>query len=340
MAQSRVFYPGIHALRAVAAIAVIYSHAEFVAQAYGGIVYERRLPLAYLGVILFFAISGFVIALNRRRGIGEFVLHRLLRIYPSYWLAILIEVTAFAAIGGGKAVTPASLFLYPSATVNDATAIPYWTLAFEVTFYALASLAFALRLSDRTLTIIAVGWIVAVNLFAASPNGPDYLTAVTAYSFPGFPKILLSSAVQVFPMGLLCGIHFATLRHASRWIYAAAAVMALVASFGFPFDWFATKHLLTLGIAASCLVLAVADLDLGSRIVTLLGNASYGIYLMHFPAMVFAASLAPGLAHLGFGYFFTVALIAGTGFGLLDHRLYRTLAAASRPWFRRPQPAG
>jgi exopolysaccharide production protein ExoZ len=55
-----------------------------------------------------------------------------------------------------------------------------------------------MRLSDRTLTIVAVLWIVAVNLFAANPTDMEY-------EFPG-PTILLCAAVQVFPMGLICGI--------------------------------------------------------------------------------------------------------------------------------------
>ncbi len=311
MPVPRQFFPGIHALRAIAATMVVVEHAGFVAKDYSTLKAITIIPHFYwgrIGVIVFFAISGFVIALQRTKPVGTFIQHRLLRIYPSYWLALLISAIAFALVGLPVNAGPASILLYPGTASKGAMWIPYWSLAFEMVFYALAVIAFGLRLSDRSLLIIALLWIAAVNLFAWAPRDSN------EYEFPG-AWILLAPAVQIFPMGLICGVYYEGLRQIGRWPYVAAVPLLFVASF--PFEEFSAGKLLLLGLSASCLVVAVADLG-KSRVIEWLGDASYGIYLMHFPAMIFAAAIAP----LGFAWCSIVGMASGTAFGLFDHRLY------------------
>jgi exopolysaccharide production protein ExoZ len=324
------FFQGVHALRAVAAMLVLYSHADYMTSEFAGIPFSAdRIAalLGRLGVILFFAISGFVIALNRSRPPGQFALHRVLRIYPSYWLAMIIAAVALESVGRHASTIPSMVLLFPSTSGSDALTIPYWTLIFEVTFYALATVAFAFRLSDRTLTVVAVVWIAAVNLFGVNPENP------VQYSLPG-SAILLSSPVQVFPMGLICGINFDKLRRAGRYVYLALAVLCLAISSQFA-DFSILKTMLY-GIAASCSVLAFADISARAFVVTLFGNASYGIYLIHFPALMFVALLAPSLVHLGIAYFYAVGLTAGLAFGSIDHRLYGWMTSKVRGthWLR------
>jgi peptidoglycan/LPS O-acetylase OafA/YrhL len=311
MSDPKPFFPGIHALRAGAAVLVVIEHAGFVAKDYSWISFVGPyFSYGRIGVVLFFAISGFVIALQRTKPVGVFVLHRLLRIYPSYWLAMMLAAVMLAAAGHHVSANAAAIFLYPSKLSDGSLQIPYWTLAYEMTFYTLAAIAFACRLSDRALTVIALLWIVAVNLFAPDPADS------TEYAFPG-RSILLSAAVQVFPMGLICGIHFERLKRAGRWPYVIACVIAFAGSAYFA-ELTVTKLLLH-GLSSCGLILAVADLNIRSRIVETLGNASYGIYLVHFPAMVFAEALSP--SH-GFPWFLSIGLASGTLFGVLDHEMY------------------
>ena len=281
------------------------------------------------GVILFFAISGFVIALQRSKPVGEFVTHRILRIYPSYWLALIIEAVLFTSLGLAISTTPAAFFLYPSVLANDFTSVPYWTLVFEMTFYALAAAAFAARLSDRTLTTIAVLWILAANLFAPAVTG-IYLTDAATYAFPGFPNLLWSAPVQVFPMGLIVGIHFDRLRRLGRWRFAAAALVAFLCSWPLA-DFSAPKHFAA-GICTVCIILAAAEIEVPHPIKRL-GDASYGIYLMHFPVIIFIAAGASKFgASLGLGWLLAAALAAGVMFGLFDHWLYRRLVKSLKPY--------
>jgi peptidoglycan/LPS O-acetylase OafA/YrhL len=320
MSDIRTFFPGIHALRFLAAVLVVLEHAAYVSKDYTLLGYSIAQPyFSYgrVGVILFFAISGFVIALQRKKAVGVFIVHRLLRIYPSYWIALLTAALAFYLVGRPVAgLGPAPILLFPTSTASDTFAIPYWTLVFEMVFYALAALAFGIRLSDRTLTILSVVWIVAVNLFGQNPADS------MEYAFPG-TAILLSSAVQVFPMGLICGIHFEKLRRFGRWPYVAAAALAFLASV--PFAELSASKILALGISASCLIVAVADLaGAKTHAVRWLGDASYGIYLLHFPAMFAAAQISRGGGLL---WFFAVGLGCGVLFGLFDRTLYRRLVS-------------
>jgi exopolysaccharide production protein ExoZ len=316
MSPPRQFFPGIHALRAIAATLVVIEHAAYVANDYSWISFVGpHFSYGRIGVILFFAISGFVIALQRTKPVGIFITHRLLRIYPSYWIALIVSAIAFTAVGLPVYAGPSAILLYPWTGSEGGMWIPYWSLAFEMVFYALAAVAFGSRMSDRTLTMAAVLWIVAVNLFAGNPADS------TVYAFPG-AWILLSAAVQVFPMGLICGIHFERLSHVGRWPYLLACAIAFAGSI--PFAELTVAKILMLGISSSCLILAVADLNIRSRVVNLFGNASYGIYLVHFPAMIFAAAIAP---LLGFAWFFLIGIASGTVFGSLDHAMYRRVTA-------------
>jgi exopolysaccharide production protein ExoZ len=324
MSAAQKFFPGVQALRAVAATLVVIEHAAFVSNSYSSlpIFPHFRAPPGRIGVVLFFAISGFVIALQRNKPVRQFVAHRLLRIYPSYWSATALAALLLWTVG--RAIdfpSLASLLLYPSKFGDDTFAIPYWTLVFEMTFYALASFAFAVRLSDLTLTVIAVLWIVAANCFA----GPEY-------NLPGFPDILWSSAVQVFPMGMICGIHFERLRRARRWPYAIAAAGAFAISSAY-FAELTPAKTLTLGIMSCCLILAVADLNIRFRVVALLGNASYGIYLLHLPAMIAVTTILP----IGFLGLLGIGLISGTVFGVFDYRFYNLLTKLVR---RHDDPVG
>lgn len=312
MLPPRQFFPGIHALRALAATMVVIEHAAFVSNDYSWTdITGPNFSYGRIGVILFFAISGFVIALQRNKPVGVFIAHRLLRIYPSYWLALALAGIGFASVGLPVHVGLSTVLLYPWYESEGGMWIPYWSLAFEVVFYTLAAVAFWLRVSDRTLTILAVLWIAAVNLYWGKPS----------YDFP-FIELLLSPAAQVFPMGLICGIHFTWLRRAGRWPFVAGAIFAWLASV--PFVDLSAPKLLMLGASSSCVVLAAADI--GSHLqkqIKWAGDASYGIYLLHFPVLMVAAKVFS----FGFPMLLSVALICGAAFGRLDHWLYSYLTA-------------
>ena len=101
--MSRTRVPELDLLRFTAAAAVVVFH--FYVLLPGTTPFQQTVAavsqFGFLGVPLFFMISGFVIlwtAFNRTP--GQFVLARLCRLYPSYWVCVLITSAVLGMAGG------------------------------------------------------------------------------------------------------------------------------------------------------------------------------------------------------------------------------------------------
>jgi peptidoglycan/LPS O-acetylase OafA/YrhL len=98
------------------------------------------------GVVIFFIVSGYVIPFSlKNKGLRDFWFSRFFRLYPAYWLSILLVVL----VGGS---IPAVLTLIMNVTmfqkfvgVSDMIGV-YWTLQIELIFYMLCSLLFCKKL--------------------------------------------------------------------------------------------------------------------------------------------------------------------------------------------------
>jgi peptidoglycan/LPS O-acetylase OafA/YrhL len=142
------FY-GIDLLRFVAAFVVVLFHYTFRGTAAGGqsLVGFPTLGIAFrygfLGVHLFFMISGFVIfmtALNRPpRG---FVISRLVRLYPAFWFCCTATFVVTLLLGAGRfrVTTPqylANMTMVPTLLGKPFVDGVYWSLLVEIKFYAM-----------------------------------------------------------------------------------------------------------------------------------------------------------------------------------------------------------
>lgn len=129
-------------------------------------VFAAIAPPGALAVQFFFVLSGFVMAVahggDRGRGwqvAPRFLWRRACRIYPMYWLALALAITALGMPHGWHAA--ALVTLWPSGTVEDVP--PAWTLRYEIGFY----LALSLVLLPRVGPGVGLAWVVgtAVNCF-------------------------------------------------------------------------------------------------------------------------------------------------------------------------------
>lgn len=131
--------PELDALRFIAALAVVFYHL-----AYGSIT-----RYGYLGVDLFFMISGYVIFWSANgRTASEFAVSRFARLYPAFWVCLAITV-ATGWILRDELPTMAQLMAnmtmaagYAGQEYIDGV---YWTLQVELKFYALVFVLVALR---------------------------------------------------------------------------------------------------------------------------------------------------------------------------------------------------
>lgn len=136
----------------------------------------------YLGVELFFLISGFVI-MNSARGKSprQFAVGRAVRLLPAFWVALLITTFATLLFGAASGLSISLWQVLRNVTMTPellgATPVDgvYWTLQLEVQFYFLVLLLIACRLGSRIPHVMA-GWppvILAVSVVA--PRLSDHM---------------------------------------------------------------------------------------------------------------------------------------------------------------------
>lgn len=193
----------IQALRYVAAALVVVVHACY----YSAERFDEHTPqldrIGGLGVWLFFAISGFVMVLvgdDLGQAPGSwhrFARARLARVVPLYWLMTTIKVAAVVLAGSlvvNSALSPgtvlASYLFIPSH--DEAGAIhPLWgvgwTLVFEMAFYALMTLALAIRIDPLALCAPILTLAAAASLLRPATGSAWWFYAddVTLYFLAG-----------------------------------------------------------------------------------------------------------------------------------------------------------
>ena len=144
MPPSSRSYAGVDVIRLLAALMVAAYHLGFWLwqPPRGQFVFQEQLaPLApfvsfgWVGVEIFFVISGFVIALSASsKDAYEFAVGRALRLYPAAWICASITFL----FAGTWADYVRSMALSP---IGPWVSGLYWTLAIEVVFYALIAVA-------------------------------------------------------------------------------------------------------------------------------------------------------------------------------------------------------
>ncbi|MCA0013429.1 acyltransferase [Mesorhizobium sp. B292B1B] len=181
-------------LRMAAALAVVLFHYFFRGAAADGFLtdgYPHAAPLAlygYLGVNLFFLISGFVIAWSAEgHGWERFAVARFARLYPGFLLCMTISFAVIAFFGTPLLPVSFSQYLANLAMFAPAFGQPfmdgvYWSVALEVVFYGWVTLALVAGVFQRWKLGLILGWlaIAAVNeLFLGS--GAARLLFVTEF---------------------------------------------------------------------------------------------------------------------------------------------------------------
>lgn len=166
-------------LRFVAAIAVLAYHWLFRGIETGTMSTVGYNPVSqvasygYLGVELFFMISGFVIALSAHgRSAADFAVGRGVRLYPAFWVAMLFTALVTALWGAPELrVTVieviANLTMAPNVFDQPLVDGVYWTLLNELIFYGLIFLFLLFRMGkwlDLFFPAWALGMVAVLHL--------------------------------------------------------------------------------------------------------------------------------------------------------------------------------
>ena len=196
MSQTAIYFQGLNGLRAIAALAVVVSHItlglkEFQLNPYIlGIAQDgtpKGLMLAGYGVSIFFVLSGFLITYllqaEKEKGdihIKKFYVRRILRIWPLYYLYLIIAVVCTLAYQQYFDVDILLFYIFYAANIpfimgkTIGLIAHYWSLGVEEQFYLFWPLVNQ-KLPDAFLIPVILGMIVLlfgtkVTLHFASPN--------------------------------------------------------------------------------------------------------------------------------------------------------------------------
>ena len=294
-------FGGLDALRALAALAIVEFHAVGIyarGSAAGAWTHDWVARLD-VGVPVFFLLSGFLLyrPFARARADGEeprlraYAWRRALRIFPGYWIALVVAVVALGLSG---ALAPRYLLLlqsYDSDTVTGG--LPQaWTLCIELAFYAFLPLwaAAVRRLSVPELPALAVLFAVSVayKLVVLGTAVGTHVGAVDPWI------VALPAYWDMFALGMALAV--LSLRrpipgHPAAWWLAAAALFVLSAKgaslahpspAGFTHAQVLTRHYLYAAIALCVLAAGLTGpRALDTPPLRALGRISYGIYLYH-----------------------------------------------------------
>lgn len=292
--------------RAVACLLVVFYHNSlsiFALDKYWGADPMHGLfNFGAAGVDMFFVLSGFIIFYIHKDDIGRperlmaFIWKRFIRIYPIYWL-ILIPLTAVyflkPSFGGGFETEPlvllSSFSLMHAGTAH--TVLPVaWTLFHEVLFYG----AFGLLIWNPLL-----GGAAMAAWFAVSTSAM-LLPAVAPDAQEGLG--MLFSPMHIL---FLMGMGSAWPRTASLSVFPRPWVdfifgLVVFIGVGLEEDYVhqITPHLRMFLYGLSSVILLNSGIRLeGSgklrvpRFLSLIGDASYSIYLVHFPLLSLLAKV-------------------------------------------------
>ncbi|MBR8007124.1 acyltransferase family protein [Burkholderia vietnamiensis] len=313
---------GLQSLRGIAALAVVFQHVTFYVCSAKGIDYAPylRIDFGQIGVQTFFVLSGFVMAGCMSQG-RAFLWHRALRIYPAFWLAILVTGALLINPVFGWHLDLRSIFLLPSSELNNSYRIPYWTLVYEVTFYVV-TYAIVLTGGKRIATGVCITWLALIVA------GSKYLEI--QYFSPG-ALILLSKWNVYFIAGMLTALNTQSLRR----VPSLALALAVIAGWSIGDSFSQVGSDLILALAFSSLVVLATrapQMKLAERF----GDFSFGVYLLHPPVVVlFLEIIKPHVPSMRLSVLWcsamAVTLLGSTSFGWGEHTLYGILKKATRP---------
>jgi peptidoglycan/LPS O-acetylase OafA/YrhL len=305
--QPHFRFKSIEACRGVAATMVMLSHCGHTLgapQNFGAPPFGLVFQFGRAGADIFFVLSGFLISLIHWRDIGRperlahYLARRISRIYPSYWMVLLAVVpidlvtrTFYDRYDEPWAVVKNILLLPQNDQIIDVS----WSLSNELLFYTVFGL---LILSRRAGFLAFAVWIVVMvgrpivapyddvvwlNLLTY-PMNFEFVAGLTAGWLLRRREFRRPGAILVLGLAIFAAFAIAE-DHRLLWSNEFHP--------WFPAEYWQPVILRSLGYgsAAVLIITGLTSLEIQGRVrvpaaLSLLGGASYLLYLIHVPALV------------------------------------------------------
>ena len=304
-----IHLPGLNGLRALAALSVLWGHIYLPSMGNWGLGgSEMTLPVVADGVTLFFVISGFLITyllLNEQQksltvNIPKFYMRRILRIWPIYFVYLIVALTLTASWGEWGL----GYYLLFAANVPFILSVGiwpiahYWSIGVEEQFYLFWPwLVKWTKGKGRRLLVLALSVCMA---WLACKFGAYLLWGTgTVYRFFAVTRF---DCMMIGAMGAILYYKRNTLfmnSFGNRWIGAACL---LAVTFSLPWAEYVPAPIRPQLLAVLSLGAIMGQvgckplISLENRVCDAIGKVSYGIYVIH-PVMIWFASRAWSSCH-------------------------------------------
>jgi peptidoglycan/LPS O-acetylase OafA/YrhL len=311
--NSTGFIPEIDGLRFLAIVPVVFQHfSERILNVYPTNVGESNhlsffLSHGHIGVYIFFAISGFILALpfgkaklsgGKPVSLKQYFIRRVTRIEPPYLvvmtlLFVAVLVAKHESFSGMFPHYLASIFYVHRFVYGEWSPInpPAWTLEVEVTFYLIAPFITAFYFSIRNASVrrtILVS-LVVIKVFVAN----------TTNLFDGL-YLTLPFLIEYFCVGILVADFFLTdQRHPSKGNGRLFDIVTLISIVVLFCTWSWDKNIIWKWPFLIALFFTFYGCLRGDRVkkffqlpwITAIGGMCYSIYLLHLAFAEFVAAI-------------------------------------------------
>ncbi len=274
-------------LRGLAALSVMLYHYLARYGTFDGLQHQTEFPYTFewgwLGVNLFFVISGFVIymSLDNRKAPLDFVVSRAIRLYPTYWAGIILTTVVVSLVGlpfwnYRPWEIAANFTMFQSFALLPSVDGVYWSLAEELKFYLLMLFFRLIGLIQRPLLICGT-WLFFVSLYAV---GMERLEMDWARRTCEIGYLLLSGS---YCFWFISGIAIYGIFRNPSWKSNYAIMVLNSAYFFLPVGVSVYPTPLVAGLILLIFVgtIFLRPAWLQHRILIFLGTLSYPIYILH-----------------------------------------------------------
>ncbi|MCA9200435.1 MAG: acyltransferase [Planctomycetales bacterium] len=274
----------IQALRGIAAFMVLLYHAlpHFTAMGLSLPIYESIVSFGYIGVDIFFIISGFVMAkttFEKPKSLNSCTLHlykRFSRIFLGFWSVFILAYLYYHNFNPEyltKKEVIQSFFLV-NANMFDLVITPAWSLTYELYFYLLVALLL-LPIRIRPMVLFGVLCLAVVI--------KNIIVNIGEYKYADF---FLSSLLFEFIGGYFLFVFIDRISNVKSIIYMIIIGLAALAIGVYLNIAYGYIRVLTFGTFAFSLVYVFIAMEknkiyIFKGIVKKIGDSSYTLYLTH-----------------------------------------------------------
>jgi len=328
MEKQKIYFPNLNGLRFIAAFLVIIHHIEQFKSISKIENYWGKIPfigiIGKLGVVLFFVLSGFLITYLllteehsfKKISIWKFYVRRMLRIWPLYFLIIILaffvlpNISIFTLPGFGKDVIYSNLLLklflyaifFPNLVLSLLGIVPYashtWSIGTEEQYYLLWPIILKYFKKYRIILMLFIVFSYLAFLLILSTHYSDILPYKNVIkAFWSTFNIDCMAIGGIFAILLFQKNKFLKLIHNNTVFYLTITLVIFLMLKGIYIPYI---HYEFYSVLFGIIILNFASNDkikisLENRLFNYLGNISYGLYMYHPIGIVLALAISTSI---------------------------------------------